>query len=311
MAWPAPGQYKTLNVLDLAANGASTYAMTLLFSDGSTDAVTANSAGGNTVTDWISGTTNLAFKGIGRINRSTGGGYSGAGTSPNLQEQDFSLSSGDQAKTLTAITFKQTSGNTLGILAVSGINFGSGFNVYPNNVVVSANSTLDVPNGPMVMGNLKITGAGLTVTSSSSTASSLSLGTTVVSGATSFSPAANVTLNLATVANGAAASTITIGGAGTTNIPNVPSGVTLTGAGTVGNLVTVASGGAVDAPSVAGAGTASTITTQNGITFASGSTYNVKLGGTTPGSYDSIANTGGTVTLTGATLGAPTALSLA
>ena len=67
-----PGQYQTLNVLNLAANGTSSYAMTLLFSDGSSDSVTASSAGGNTVTDWVSGTTNLAFKGIGRINRCDG-----------------------------------------------------------------------------------------------------------------------------------------------------------------------------------------------------------------------------------------------
>jgi autotransporter-associated beta strand protein len=289
-----PGKFASLNMLDVSTNGTATYNMTLHFSDGSSDQI------GTGVTAPNRGTSGNSATGFnGQVQRSentiTYDGATGA-----LWEQDFTLPSADQTKTLTSVTFKEVnSGPNLNIFALSGVGvFASP--TFNNNVTVTADSTIDDPSQSTTVGALTLKSGTLSITGTSTT---LTTGPVSVTGNAGLNVATGETLSLGTVSN-TGTNTLTVNGAGTTNLGNVPSGLTLGGTGIIGTAVAAASGGAVNPGT--GAGGTGTLTTTAGIALASGSTDNVDIGGTSAGSYDQISS-GGIINLnsdssTGATL---------
>ncbi len=184
-----------------------------------------------------------------------------------------------------------------------------GTQTYANNVVVTANSGIDVQNAVATMGTLSIGDSTLTVTGSGpslSSGPSLTLGATTLTGNPTFFPGPTFgeTLNLGTIIKSGTATTLTVSGPGVVNLPNIPSGITLAGTGRLGQAVTIAGGGAVNPGN--GPGTTGTLSAFSDVLFASGATDDVELGGTSAGSFDQIVS-GGTVNLnsdagTGATL---------
>ncbi len=100
LALVAPGHFNTISVLGAAANGSSTFYMTLNFADGSATIVATN-----TLSDWFDATP-YAISNLGRATRTIASPtFSGAPGNPRLYELDYTLSSADQSKVLSSITF--------------------------------------------------------------------------------------------------------------------------------------------------------------------------------------------------------------
>jgi hypothetical protein len=110
-----PSAFTTLDFLASAANGNATMAATLNFADGST------AAGAFTVSDWAD-QPNPALIAGGGIGRSTSSVPVVTHVGPRMYEYDFVVPSVDQSKLLTSVTFTETSGQQLGIFAISGGN---------------------------------------------------------------------------------------------------------------------------------------------------------------------------------------------
>jgi autotransporter-associated beta strand protein len=160
---------------------------------------------------------------------------------------------------------------------------------YVNSVSVAGNSTIDVQSYYATMGPVSIGSSKLALTGSGPSLSQgpgLTLGTVTLNGNPIFSPAFGETLTLGAIAS-VGNRTINVSGAGTVNVANIPSGVTLAGTGRTGTGVTVASGAAVNPGSAPNTGT---LTALGGIGFASGATDDVELGGTAAGSFDQIVS---------------------
>jgi autotransporter-associated beta strand protein len=241
-----PGEYQTLNVLSTAANGNSVYTMTLHFSDGGPDTLLTP---GVSVPNWFIGGAGVAIGGVGALRRTitvNDPGYNGLPLNPNLYEQDFALSPTDQARPLASVTFQQTNGDRLGIFALSGINVSTSA-ACAKSVVVTADSTINVPAGPTAIGPLSLTGGTLTLTG---TATALTAPGTTVSGTAGVSPAAGETLNLGPITSGAASAILRLGGAGTVSLGTIPIGLTLTGSGNIGTGGLSMAAGSIDNPSL-------------------------------------------------------------
>ena len=243
-----PGRFQLLNLLNAASAGDANYNFTLQFADGSTTQVT-----GQIAQDWFGGNS-VALGGFNRILR-TGAFSDDYPANPNLYETDYALSSADQQKVLTAITFNWTSGGVLGIFGVSGDPISS---TISNAITVSSpNSTINVTAGAPASltgvisgtGGLTLTGGGTLTLAGNNTYSG---GTVISSGVMQLGAANalpgdvtdNTTLDLngvsATVGalNGNGTVTSTAPGAitfsvGSTNDKGTFSGVIQNGSGTV------------------------------------------------------------------------------
>ena len=140
--------------------------------------------------DWTQVTGYDALVGTGLYN---GGLYAGT---LDLREHDLTLSADDQAKTLDSITFNtvSSSGDGMVVFAMSGLVVNTAVQSYSNDVVVAADSTIDVENTPLtVMGHLAIGGNKLSITGTTGT--NLTLGATTLSGNPTFDVAAGAALD--------------------------------------------------------------------------------------------------------------------
>ncbi len=228
-----PGYYQSLNILDSATNGAATYSFTLNFADG-TNITVSN----QTAPDWFSGGT-PALAGFGRVG--TGGVFDNSyqTSDPELFENDYTLPIADQSKILNSISFTYGSGgvgNALGIFAVSGSGIAAGQSQsYPNNVVVTANSTLDVQLALTAsLGTLQIGSNTLSLTGAAG--ANLTLGATALTGNATFSPAAGTTLTLGALNDGGSVQNPTFSGAGTVDLAAAATSLI------AGNTVTLSNG---------------------------------------------------------------------
>jgi autotransporter-associated beta strand protein len=259
-------------------------------------AVVQVTTGTLTVSSLVTGTGALNKTGAGdlaltAVNAYGGGTTVSAGTVVAANTQAL----GSGAATLAGGTLSLQAGGALPTQA------------FANDVVVKADSTLDVEMTPAVMGNLTI-GANLTVTG---TGPSLSSGPSLTLGAVTLTANATVSsgpnfgedLYLGNVTTTAAPAVLAIGVPGIVNLGTVGSGVTLSGNGRIGQPVSIAAGATVDPGAAPGA--AGTLTTANDVSFATGSTFHVDIGGYAAG--NDVLDVGGIVNLnsdggTGATL---------
>jgi autotransporter-associated beta strand protein len=294
-----PTQYSSLSILDTGGSGAALFNVTLTFTDNSTDSFNSNTA-----PDWFTGGGGVAIGGVGRATRSTGApSYSGLPGNPNLYELDLALSAADQGKLLKSITFNNTAAGgpnpVLNVFGVSGFLNQSPVQSYPNNVLVTASSTIDVENGAAALGALSINGSTLNVTTSGG-ATSLTLGATTLTGsspAPTFATGTNTTLIVGGLNDGGVASTITKSGAGaltltsaaaslvTGTVVNILSGtINSNNATALGALASVSDGGILNlgASQTLGALTGGGTVNLNGNTLTVGSTNNLpsSFGGT-------------------------------
>ncbi len=187
---------------------------------------------------------------------------------------------------------------------------------YPNNVVLTTGSTINVQNEPAVMGTLAIGASTLTVTGASGMG--LTLGTTfLMAGNPTFAPANGVTLTLGGFNDAGTARTVTVSGPGI-----------VTAAGPAVSLVSGTAidvtGGTFNSNSATSLGTHANVVLSNGATLGLGANqtfatlggtgtvnlnghlltaggYDMKLAGASPGQYDEL-NVTGKPTLTGASL---------
>ncbi|MBK9962563.1 MAG: PKD domain-containing protein [Saprospiraceae bacterium] len=115
-----PGVFSKIAFLGSSAEGASTFNVTLNFSDGT------NTSANFTVPDWFDG-SGFAIKGIGRVTRTqvqTQGPdqFTGTSENPRLYDNQITLNAPFNTKILTTITFTKTSaGGSTAILAINGI----------------------------------------------------------------------------------------------------------------------------------------------------------------------------------------------
>ena len=270
-----------MNVLEASGNGASNFTATLNFSSGAPTVVTG------TANDWFDNNPYV----VGGLNRYTVAtntfdtrAASGAtaplpspplaGTSdPRLYQFSIILSSTDQARTLTSITFQNTVAagpavnNTLNIMALNGVGVAPPTSLsLPNNVVISADSTLEASGySSVTLGTLSASAHVLSVNGTAG--SSLTVAGTTLTGAATFNVLPNMTLNLNTVTDANAGFGLTTSGGGTVVIANgsnySPNGHVAVNAGIL--LVNVPAG--IPQDTVAGH-----------VTVASGATLGVSLG---------------------------------
>jgi len=122
LTFATPGCYSALSILASSGQGASTFTVTLNFTDGTT-----NSSYSFTVADWYNG-SNYAIQGIGRVNKTPDGSgetydqFDGDATNPRLYDCTLTITGADLGKLLKSITITKNesgSGKTI-ILAVSG-----------------------------------------------------------------------------------------------------------------------------------------------------------------------------------------------
>ena len=274
------GSFQTVNVLEASGNGASNFTATLNFSSGTPTVVTG------TATDWFDNNP-YVVGGLNRYNvnnnafdtRASSGATAPTsppanGTSdPRLYQFSISLSPADQARTLTSITFQNTVAagatvnSTLNIMGLNGVGVGPPTSLsLPNNVVVSADSTLEASGYTSVtLGTLSASAHVLSVNGTAG--NSLTVAGTTLTGAATFNVLPNMTLNLNTVTDANAGFGLTTNGGGTVVIANgsnySPNGHVAVNAGIL--LVNVPAG--IPQDTVAGH-----------VTVASGATLGVSLG---------------------------------
>ncbi len=187
---------------------------------------------------------------------------------------------------------------------------------YPNNIVVTAGSTINVKNEPAVMGPLFIGSNTLAVTGA--TGMGLTVGTTFfLAGNPTFAPASGITLTLGGFNDAGTARTVTVSGQGIVTAAGPAVGV-------VAPITLDVTGGTFNVNNATSLGTHANVVLSNGAilglganqTFATlGGTgtvnlnghlltaggYDMKLAGASPGQYDEL-NVTGKPTLTGASL---------
>ena len=110
-----PAKYAALAFLNSAQGGGDTFQATLHFSDASTTVLNSSPPD----PDWTQNGQN-AISGIGVIIRDTTWITAVYSNTLNMFEHDFTLSAGDQAKTLVSIDFLRTAGNHEALFGVSG-----------------------------------------------------------------------------------------------------------------------------------------------------------------------------------------------
>ena len=219
-----PGSFTKLHIVDTGGSGAANFSFTLNFADTTTTTVT-----GQTAPDWFNNTP-FVDSDFGRMNRNDGS-FQNVGGNPRLYETPFTLSPTDAAKTLNSITFNSTGGGVLNVFAVTADTTAQS---YANNLIVTADSTLDVQSSPNAsFGPLAIGANALTVTGIAG--ANATVGATSLSGNPTFKPAANVTLTLGAVGQDASARGFTAAGPGTVAVATSGSytGGTTVSAGTL------------------------------------------------------------------------------
>jgi autotransporter-associated beta strand protein len=210
-----PDSFKTINVLTAFPNGGAgtTYNAILNFTSGTPTTVSLSSL------DWF-GTANTGVIGaLGRYNVMSNVFDARTSTGfPQLYQQTISLSAADQLRTLTSITFTNTTtaGGT-GVLAVFALN-GVGANVPSaltpgNNVAITASANLEVSGYTSVaMGTLSLPGATITVNGTAG--SSLTFTGTTLTGAPTINVPTGMTMSLGTVTDNNGGFGLTKTGAG-------------------------------------------------------------------------------------------------
>ncbi len=187
---------------------------------------------------------------------------------------------------------------------------------YPNNIVVTAGSTIDVKNEPAVMGPLFIGSNTLAVTGA--TGMGLTVGTTFfLAGNPTFAPASGITLTLGGFNDAGTARTVTVSGQGIVTAAGPAVGV-------VAPITLDVTGGTFIVNNATSLGTHANVVLSNGATLGLGANqtfatlggtgtvnlnghlltaggYDMKLAGASPGQYDEL-NVTGKPTLTGASL---------
>ncbi len=229
----SPGSFSTLALFVNSSNGSSSFNVTLNYSNS-----TSTTFSGQSASDWFGG-ANSAIGSLGRYLLNTGTFDTGSATggNPNIYQVSLSLSTADQAKTLTSITIADTTATTANSLfalwGVSGISATAPTSLtLTNPTTVTANSTVSVTAYSLVtLGTLGIGANSLTVTGSSG--SSLNYGAVTLSGSATFSPASGVSLSLGSISDGGSGYGIGMAGAGT---------LILTGAGNYSGTTTISSG---------------------------------------------------------------------
>jgi autotransporter-associated beta strand protein len=203
------GSFQTISLLATSGSASSTFTATLKFSSGADTVVT-----GLVSPDWFNGTP-FAISNLGRMEREDGFPDAGAITNPRLYPIDIHLSAADQARTLTSIQIDRSNatGGRLNIFGLSGAAVG-GPTSYANNVIVTANSTIEMLNtGTMGLGSLTIGGNTLTTAAFGTT--TLTFNGTTLGGNPTFNVAAGQTLTPGAIDFGAANRTFTKSGGGT------------------------------------------------------------------------------------------------
>ena len=192
------------------------YDFTLNFSDLTTTTVT-----GITAPDWFN---NVPFidSNFGRMTGATGAyanvGPPPVGGNPRLYDFTYPLLAADAAKTLSSITFNAHANPgppqaIVNIFAVTADGL-SPTQVYPNNVVVTANSTINVTNSlSATMGTLSMGANTLNLTGTAT--AQLTLGATTLTGNPTLDQAANTTLILGALGDSGTARTIVKSDTGT------------------------------------------------------------------------------------------------
>ncbi|HXE51756.1 MAG TPA: autotransporter-associated beta strand repeat-containing protein [Tepidisphaeraceae bacterium] len=264
-----PASFASLNFLAASANGGANVTATLNFTDG-TNAIDQLS-----ISDWFNG-NNAAVTAGGRIARTTTATVSLTSGNPRLYEYDYALIPANEGKLLSSITFKETSGNQVGIYGLSGAVLSLPLaQSYPNAVNVLANSVIDVRNSPQAsLGNLSIGSNQLTLTGQ--TNASLAFGPVSLGGNATFVPSAGTTLSLGVISG--PGNSIAQAGAGTMKLTAVDTYATTTV--NAGTLI---------------AGAPGAIPTNSSLAIASGATVQITTGSpafTTQLSSLSIASTG-------------------
>jgi fibronectin-binding autotransporter adhesin len=206
-----PERASTLQFLAGAQNGV-TFNVQINFSNGTTSTYTSAVTTGQWASFGGANDSNAAFVTPNVLN-------AGGAVEPNfyaqLCESDLTLTSADQAKTISSIYFTPTTsfGNSAEVYAISGDVFGPsmmlGSQTYANNVNVTANSDIDVSGSlNATMGNVSIGAVKLSVTSADTTTSpySLTLGSVTLTGTGSGTTSFDVSNS-----SGGGAGTLTLG----------------------------------------------------------------------------------------------------
>ena len=197
----SPNSYSSLAILNGGGNGGVTFSFTLNFAGGSSTTVTGQSS-----PDWFSG-GNVAISNVGRTN--TNAMPTTTSSTPELYEDDYTLSAANALKTLVLITFTVPSSsgatNTLGIMAISGVS---------NSAAVTTNvpltNTLAIPSGTQTTTIASVT-AGATATAG---LGALSFGSTATWNATATSTTSAYSMNIPGVTSLAGTDTINLPAAG-------------------------------------------------------------------------------------------------
>lgn len=132
-----PVAANNLYVLAVSGSGPSTGDITVNFQGGTSQVFAATN-----FQDWYDG-SNAAIQGIGRINRASSTLDAGGGTNPRIYQIALALSTANQSKLITSVTFKKTSTdvtvlNVFGLsaqvtqLSVSDVKNAKEKAVYPN-----------------------------------------------------------------------------------------------------------------------------------------------------------------------------------
>ena len=206
LALNTPASFSTLNFLAAAASGAATMSAVLNFSDSST-AFTQF-----TVSDWFNGAQAAVTAG-GRIARNTTATVTLTTNNPRLYEYDYAVPAIYQTKKISSITFNETSGNQLGIFALSGAaSVVQPSQSYPNAIQVLSNAAIDV-EGSMnaTLGNLTMSASTLSLTGPSG--ANLAFGPVTMNVGSQFNAASSTNLSLGAITGGS--NTLTKLGAGT------------------------------------------------------------------------------------------------
>ncbi len=257
-----PGQFRSLNIMNVTGSGSAQYSFTLNFDDATTTTVT-----GNVSRDWFNGPANETVFIVGaRLSRTAalpGTFDQPFGTNPRIYTTNYTLNAADRLKTLNSITFNTTNGTattglyTFNVFGISGIA-GSDTQVYTNPVNVLTDSTIEQLNvanvtaGPLSIGFNTLT----TVTSGATTTN---FGATTLVGDPNFNLGLASTLNLGAVNDGA-----------------IPRTITNTGPGVLGFAATATSfnnafinvnAGGIAASAANALGTSATVTMLAGTTF--------------------------------------------
>ncbi len=121
LVFTTPASYNLISLLVFSTEGASTFNVTLNYTD-----LTTTNAGNYTVQDWFGGASAI-ISGIGRCKRVTSGAtHDGVPSDPRLYGIDINLSCANQIKSIASISITGVTSNPAGgggyVLAVSGVS---------------------------------------------------------------------------------------------------------------------------------------------------------------------------------------------